>query len=151
MERGNPQPKIVLENGTTMRPCGGCERGSPFEGLYNPKTQCRICYLYYNSPDYKAYWDGKPPEQYPSALKQAASFAKATAEWVSAGRPERTELECIEIHKICESCEHFDAKQDRCVKCGCGLSDNSATSWVRNLGVANAIKMATHHCPIGRW
>jgi hypothetical protein len=146
-------------------PCGLCNRGAPFDGPFDPDRHCRDCWYYHNNPHIGfaggSAEDGyvapvphayNPPEPvYPSLTEQAVNVAKATTEWIAAGRPERSDEECKRIHSICEACEHFDRAQDRCRRCGCGLSKESGTSWVRLFGIPDAIKMQTHHCPIGKW
>jgi hypothetical protein len=89
------------------------------------------------------------PVAYPSAAEMAVNVAAATAQWIAAGRPTRSDEECRRIHLICVGCEWFDRDQDRCKKCGCGLSSES--KWSRFMPIPDGIKMATHHCPITKW
>ncbi len=58
--RGDPTPKQAPK--PDGRPCGGCERGAPFDGPYDISRQCRICWLYHNDPEYLTFLvlgDGK--------------------------------------------------------------------------------------------
>jgi hypothetical protein len=85
------------------------------------------------------------------AAEQAVNLATATANWIKAGRPTRTDAECETIHKICQECEFFDSVQDRCKVCGCGLSPESAVGWIKLMGIPDAIRMKTKSCPLKKW
>jgi hypothetical protein len=61
----------------------------------------------------------KPPAKdiaYPCAKEMATNVIQARKDWVEAGKPLRTDEECAAIHKLCEGCEYFDARVDRCRK-----------------------------------
>jgi hypothetical protein len=45
-----------------MIPCGGCNRGAPYDSPYDMDRQCRLCWLYANDADYRALWDGTAVE-----------------------------------------------------------------------------------------
>jgi len=110
----------------------------------------------YGSPEKPVSALPPPPDgevvEYPCAKEQLTNVTKATAEWIAAGMPKRTDEECERIHKICEGCKFFDKGSDRCRACGCGLSASSKISlWTKIVGLADGIKMATHHCPKSYW
>lgn len=149
--------------------CDNVEMGSVWTG-----TQCRPCWLFYHSNAYRQLWEGEGPaipivkgkekrartvkeermkeeQQYPSLLQQAKNVAEATATWITAGRPVRSEEEQIRILEICKACVKYDEVQIRCRACGCGLAANSSVGWVKHLGVVNAVAMASHSCPEKKW
>ncbi len=39
------------------RPCGGCERGSPYDGPFDAGRQCYVCWLHHSAPAYRVAWD----------------------------------------------------------------------------------------------
>src|SRR6516165_1419344 len=88
--------------------------------------------------------DAKPKtnaRRYPSLATQAKTALDAKKEWEAAGWPVRSDEECQRIHLICESCEWFDQKKDRCMKCGCGLSNKASTRWIAQaVGLPDAIR-----------
>jgi serine/threonine protein kinase len=55
--------KPATKSAGDSRPCGGCERGAPFDGPYDVKRQCRICWLYHNDAGYRKLWDGGDPHR----------------------------------------------------------------------------------------
>lgn len=81
----------------------------------------------------------------PSFLKQAKNYMGATTNWVSSGMPERSDEECLNIlNNFCIKCEHYDKAKGRCNICGCKLNTSP-------VAFANKIRMATEHCPKGKW
>ena len=87
----------------------------------------------------KKYPDGKMTN-----FKRITNYSKAIKEWVTAGRPTRTEKEVDRIHKICVGCDWYDKESSSCKGCGCKVSQNS-------FAVMNKIKMATESCPQDKW
>lgn len=71
-------------------------------------------------------------------------WAEALASWTAAGFPTRSQDEVRRIlQQHCnEACESFI--EGRCKRCGCRVNGS-------RLAVANKIKMATEHCPAGKW
>jgi hypothetical protein len=57
--RDDPTPKQAQK--PDGRPCGGCERGAPFDGPYDISRQCRLCWLFHNNADYRKLWGGDGP------------------------------------------------------------------------------------------
>jgi len=84
------------------------------------------------------------PVQYPPTTLQAMNYAKALKAWVAAGRPKRSDEEVEQILVICQGCDWYDPSQKRCKGCGCKVTKGA---WA----VLNKAKMATEHCPQGRW
>ena len=74
-----------------------------------------------------------------------SNYARAVQRWIKAGRPVRDDARVAEIYDTkCRPCRHFDQNRETCTICGC---------FVRRSGSAlrNKIKMATEHCPEGKW
>jgi hypothetical protein len=63
-----------------------------------------------------------PPIEYPPLATQAATAVVAAARFVKSGFATVDQAEFDRRHAICAACEHFDAAQNRCKKCGCSLS-----------------------------
>ena len=80
----------------------------------------------------------------PGYLKQLRNYAHATTAWVKDNMPKRTDSEVIAILEVCKSCDYYNKAKGQCKICGCRLN-TSATA------VANKIRMATEHCPKGKW
>ena len=134
-------------NGDGMIPCGGCQRGAPYDGLYRVADQCRLCWLYANDASYKALWDGLPvpsPPKEPSLAKKVLSWAAEMAKWVAAGRPAVSRKEKERRHAICQSnqCGAYDRERDTCLACGCPLHKTA---------FGEKLSMATSACPKGLW
>ena len=79
--------------------------------------------------------------QYPSFLEQGKNLAEFSFELVKKAMmgeslfvSEKVQEERMEI---CKSCEFFDPKETRCVKCGCWLEQKT--------------KFALDACPIQKW
>jgi hypothetical protein len=65
------QGTSIVRLAPDTRPCGGCERGAPFDGPYDIKRQCRICWLYHNSISSRKVWGGSGQlEQYLSDMEE---------------------------------------------------------------------------------
>jgi len=84
----------------------------------------------------------KVPESFPSLDSQVKNYSKALYKWVTGGMDSRPKEEVERIFDICKSCEFF--KDGRCLVCGCRLAN-------KGVAVTNKIKMATEHCPKGKW
>lgn len=79
-----------------------------------------------------------------SAPQKLWAYVSALANWKLAGSPVRSDEETARIyHEECKPCEHFQ-KDESCGLCGCRLSPTDPA-------MANKIRMATEHCPIGKW
>lgn len=93
---------------------------------------------------YRRNWT-KIKEQ--STLQATMAFATATAKWLAAGRPKRTQTEMETTFEVCKTCEHFTPgtvpETAQCALCGCNLAKLPS--------VFNKIEMATEHCPVGKW
>jgi hypothetical protein len=67
------------------------------------------------------------------------------AEWIAAGRPERSDEEVRRIYsEHCEKCSWRKRRQNICRGCGCRVA-------TYGMAVFNKIKMATEHCPRDQW
>jgi RNA polymerase subunit RPABC4/transcription elongation factor Spt4 len=95
-------------------------------------------------------------EQYPELTKylppsegtikrraaEVARLAKATARWVAAGCPTRTEAEVRQLfYEACRPCQHYrvvDKDNGLCKLCGCRVN---AEKWL------NKLLWATESCP----
>jgi hypothetical protein len=83
----------------------------------------------------------------------AAGYTKALTRWAAAGFPTRDQRTIAELHaRHCRPCPQFHADSSgssgasggRCGKCGCNVNRDG---WA----VRNKLRMATEHCPLGKW
>ena len=87
--------------------------------------------------------DGVPAK--PSLAKRILTYTQAVAEWIAAGRPERSDEEVQHIYKEhCEPCSWRKRRSNVCRGCGCRVA-------AYGMAVTNKIKMATQHCPRNKW
>lgn len=63
----------------------------------------------------------------PSFLKMIANFAKASAEYVSAGMPSVTQEEYEERISTCHECPNLIKDKNQCSLCGCFIDQKA--SW----------------------
>ncbi len=76
-------------------------------------------------------------------MNRTFSYLEAVAEWIAAGRPVRSDEEVAAIHRVlCKPC--YLCYRNTCRECGCKVRPEG-------LAVFNKIKMATQHCPRGKW
>jgi hypothetical protein len=76
-----------------------------------------------------------PPAPFPPLVVQARNLAGAVGRFVAGGMGRRTPEQQAAIMAVCRGCEFF--RGHRCLKCGC---------WA-NLKA----RLASEHCPIGKW
>lgn len=50
--------------------------------------------------------------------------------------------------RICQQCDKFRPKQNRCNVCGCKVNDKSG-NWLKNL--TNKLAYPDQECPLGKW
>ena len=79
----------------------------------------------------------------PGAPEKVVRYAQATADWVKAGRPTRTDTEVAKILEICHSCPEWLKEQEACRLCGCLI--NSGGPWT------NKARRLNEHCPQEKW
>jgi len=71
---------------------------------------------------------------------QLIRYGKATARWVAAGRPVRTDNRVRELFDwFCRPCRHYDAANERCRLCGCRVAMTGPAA-------LNKLMMATERC-----
>jgi hypothetical protein len=89
---------------------------------------------------------GDAPPNYPPLTVQAWTYKEALIRWHKAGRPKRTQEEVEKIHKeFCAApCNWYDPDQQRCKGCGCKVT-------IGSVAVFNKLKLATEHCPKGKF
>ena len=76
-------------------------------------------------------------------MREILTYAEALARWITAGRPVRSDAEVVDIHRfLCRPCPFYH--RDKCRECGCRVRLDGPA-------VLNKIKMATEHCPKGKW
>jgi hypothetical protein len=81
----------------------------------------------------------------PTLKRRIVSYAKAVGRWAGAGRPVRDEGEVRRIfERLCRPRERFDGRRGTCKVCGCRVRKSGSA-------LVNKIKMATEHCPEGKW
>lgn len=77
------------------------------------------------------------PASYPHLLTQAGTVVKAAMGFALDGFHRVDEQEHDRRLSICQACEHFDAEQNRCRRCGCYLA---VKPWLQR-----------ESCPDGKW
>lgn len=76
-------------------------------------------------------------------VAMALRYSMAVVKWMRAGRPERTDEDVAAIcDVICPNCGHFNGTS--CNICGCPIRRSGPA-------LRNKAKMATEHCPKGKW
>lgn len=110
---------------------------------------CNRCKLSREAPPEKtveAVFAEKTDEPQPPGLAfRVLTYTQAVAEWLAAGRPERSDEEIQRIYKEhCEPCSWRKRHGDICRGCGCRGA-------AYGMAVFNKIKMATQHCPRDKW
>jgi hypothetical protein len=78
--------------------------------------------------------DDQPAPSYPPIAEQAANAAKAAGRFVASGLKTVDKAEYERRLAICKACDQYDAKQARCVLCGCRTKYK--------------LRMATESCPL---
>ena len=77
--------------------------------------------------------------------RRVVSYAKAVGRWAADGRPVRDDVEVRRIFEtVCRPCDRFDARRETCKVCGCRVRKSGSA-------LVNKIRMATEHCPEGKW
>lgn len=81
------------------------------------------------------------PQHRPGFITKAWNYSKATAKWIAAGSPTRSDEEIARIFTICEACPNFSGgEKPHCNLCGCSLSKTPD-------GLRNKIRFSTEACP----
>lgn len=71
-------------------------------------------------------------------------YIGAVSRWIAAGHPKRSDEEVNHIYdEICSACDAFN-KDGACALCKCRVSKSKNS-------LVNKIRMATEHCPTGKW
>jgi len=153
----NGRGRLLLGVAMNFPPCDSAFESRTPDGM----VMQRVC-LAKNAPTYEmvvmpaacrmcqSIKAGKPivtkaPRKTPGVLRRVISYAEAVIEWTAAGRPERSDEEVQRIFcHYCEPCKRFDPSQRICLDCGCRVTDG-------RFALLNKIKMATQHCPKGKW
>lgn len=101
-----------------MRPCvcDNCLTGQPYDD-----SQCMMCWLFHNNPDYRAAWDKREP---PGFIERALNYAKALRDHVRAGLPMVDESTHRARLEVCEGCP-LRAPDWTCNLCGCPTKDKA--------------------------
>lgn len=88
-----------------------------------------------------AYCESYEPSPDPSLIQEIKSAGEATAKWIAAGRPTRTDERQREILSLCHACPHLRKGKlgEWCGVCGCYLKAK--------------VMMSTEKCPLNppRW
>lgn len=77
-------------------------------------------------------------------MTRLGNYTKAVLNWYILGRPVRSDEEVENLLKICKDCEHFNHEKSICSVCGCRLNLSRHAEF-------NKLRMATEHCPKGKW
>ncbi len=81
----------------------------------------------------------------PSMVEMATHYAIALGKWAKSGFKVRTPEEVGRVVDICQNgCGFYDPEKSVCKVCGCSVS-------MSGTAVKNKAKMATEHCPKGKW
>ena len=73
----------------------------------------------------------------PSKIDMAKNLLESLGEIVKNGAGQRTPDEIEKALEICKVCPHFIIDKIRCSRCGCRMDVK--------------IRLASLHCPIGKW
>lgn len=106
--------------------------------------ECIVCGRRVRGEDPDRIYCACPGRRGPSVIEKAANYAKAVTQHVLTGSQTRTDEEVSELMQLCESCEHYDQQIGRCGVCGCRCN-KSKSAWL------NKLRMASQHCPKGKW
>lgn len=105
---------------------------------------CGVCRKADADPRYHELLAGGPEPTEPSLLQKAASLASAVVRHAADGFQNVPAEEYEARLATCRKCEHYLTDyhpEERCGKCGCGLS-----------GVVLAkAKWRSEKCPVGKW
>lgn len=130
-----------VKDGRTKRRICLKEGGPHYKQCVTP-FECRQCQRQ-ASRGTKTHGDEAPPV--PSLATRVLTYTQAVAEWIAAGRPERSDEEVQRIYKEhCEPCSWRKRRSNICRGCGCRVA-------AYGMAVLNKIKMATQHCPREKW
>ena len=91
----------------------------------------------------RAKQSATPPPEMPGFLQRATNFATSAIRHVGEGAPRCTEEEVAARFAICQSNECGLFKENRCMKCGCGLTGQR--------GLVSKLSWAGESCPVGKW
>jgi hypothetical protein len=105
--------------------CNKCNRNGPYE-----KGQCRVCWLYYNNPEYQKKWSVEGFSEKEVVNFKNALIKRIKNEFVNV-TPENYEARL----KVCENCP--SNKNWRCQECGCFITLKA--------------KWGTEDCPQKKW
>ncbi len=104
--------------------------------------QCRRCGKTIGAaPGIEPRWDKIPDCKGPTASQKLFNYAAAVVRWLEAKMPLRPDHEIARILEMCTQCAHYE--NNTCKLCGCRLAGRNA--------LFAKVRMATEHCPIGRW
>ena len=87
--------------------------------------------------------DSAPPPAMPGFLERVGNFATSAIRHVGEGAPRCTDEEVAARFAICQSNECGLFKDNRCRKCGCGVSGQR--------GLVSKLSWAGESCPVGKW
>ena len=131
----------VKDGRTKRRIC--LKEGGPYYKQCVTPFECRQCQRQVVRETSQPHGDEVPPA--PSLATRVLTYTQAVAEWVAAGRPERSDEEVQRIYKEhCEPCSWRKRRSNICRGCGCRVA-------AYGMAVLNKIKMATEHCPREKW
>lgn len=81
----------------------------------------------------------------PPLFNQVKNYSKAVYKWVASGLESRTDEEVEKIfQEYCSTCEKYDKDKQVCLHCGCKIQTGG-------IAISNKLKMASEHCPLGKW
>lgn len=96
------------------------------------------------------------PQVKAAGAAEVSRFVKATAVWIAAGSPVRTDDEVNQLAAICGECDYFRNGKCTHAMCGCNIKTveqerHSLLGLVVGAGLFNKLRRATEHCPIEKW
>ena len=132
---------IFVRNEKGRWECPLCKYQYPLESEIAPRHNCQRRKTAVKRP--------------PNLRRKLESYAKSVRRWHQAGRPHRSDAEVAELFDACcTPCEEFDAAGNSCRVCGCKVRRGGLVLLggveIRS-GFVNKLKMATEHCPLGKW
>lgn len=81
----------------------------------------------------------------PPLIIRLKTWVEALEQWDAAGNPVRSQSQIDDIYKThCKPCSFRRKTENICLVCGCRIA-------TYGFAIFNKIKMATEHCPKGKW
>lgn len=85
-----------------------------------------------------------PNEKLPTLTQKALHYVAAVVQHYATGANTRPNEEVEALLTICQQCENYNSVLEICRVCGCRCTNGSNAFF-------NKLRMASQHCPRGKW